>query len=45
MEDQNTQELDHNEQQNAQDIAAQQAAIAQQEAITTQNPNTGQENG
>jgi len=45
MEDQNTQELDHNEQQNAQDMAAQQAAIAQQEAITTQNPNTGQENG
>ena len=45
MEDQHEQELDHNEQQNAQDMAAQQAAIAQQEAITTQNPNTGQENG
>ena len=45
MEDQNEQELDHNEQQNAQDMAAQQAAIAQQEQITTQNPNTGQENG
>ena len=45
MEDQNEQELDHNEQQNAQDMAAQQAAIAQQEQITTQNPNTGNENG
>ena len=45
MEDQNEQKLDHNDQQNAQDMAAQQAAIAQQEQITTQNPGLGQENG
>ena len=45
MEDQHEQELDHNDQQNAQDMAAQQAAIAQQEQITTQNPELGQENG
>ena len=45
MEDQNEQELDHNEQQTAQDMAAQQAAIAQQEQITTQNPGIGQQNG
>ena len=45
MQDQHEQQLDHSEQQNAQDMAAQQAAIAQQEQVTTQNPNLGQENG
>ena len=45
MQDQHEQELDHNDQQNTQDMAAQQAAIAQQEQLAQSNPEIGQQNG